>query len=147
MSEKRLRLALGLVAAAGVGVAGYLTWVHYDGTAPVCLAGGGGCERVQTSPYAVLGPLPVAAWGLGFYLCVLSAASARGEIARWSGLGLGLIGVGVSAYLTYLELFVIEAICQWCVASALLSIAVCALTAWRVWRYSGPGVDEDTDDG
>jgi uncharacterized membrane protein len=133
--ESRLRLALALVAAAGLGVAGYLTFVHYQGSAPVCLAGGHGCERVQSSDYAELVGFPVAAWGLGFYAAVLASASLRGDAGRAGGFALGLVGFGFSLYLTYLELFVIEAICQWCVASAALATLILVVASWRFLRY------------
>ncbi len=132
MSERVLRLALLVVAAAGVGVAGYLTWVHYAGLEAFCVGGSGGCERVQSSTYAKLGGVPVALLGLGGYLGILLAALAPGELARLLTAGLALLGAAFSAYLTYLELFVIDAICQWCVASALLMGLLAILAVWRV---------------
>jgi uncharacterized membrane protein len=63
LSDRSLRAAAALVALAGVAVAGYLTWVHYDEAALVCVAGGG-CETVQHSSYAELGGIPVALLGL-----------------------------------------------------------------------------------
>jgi uncharacterized membrane protein len=132
VSERVLRLALLVVAAAGVGVAGYLTWVHYAGLEAFCVGGSGGCERVQSSTYAKLGGVPVALLGLGGYLGILLAALAPGELARLLTAGLALLGAAFSAYLTYLELFVIDAICQWCVASALLMGLLAILAVWRV---------------
>ncbi len=132
MSERPLRLALLVVAAAGVGVAGYLTWVHYAGLEAFCVGGSGGCERVQSSTYAKLGGVPVALLGLGGYLGILLAALAPGELARLLTAGLALLGAAFSAYLTYLELFVIDAICQWCVASAVLMGLLAILAVWRV---------------
>jgi len=132
VSERGLRVALLAVAAAGVPVAGYLTWVHYAGLQPLCVGGGGGCERVQSSAYAKLGGVPVAVLGLGGYLAILAAALAPGELARLATAGLALVGAAFSAYLTYLELFVIDAICQWCVASAVLMALLAVLAVWRV---------------
>lgn len=125
----RLLLALTL---AGVAVAGYLTWVHYAGLEPICAGSGGGCERVQSSSYAELAGVPVAVLGLAGYVAILGSLLVRGEAARLATAALSLAGMGFSAYLTYLELFVIDAICQWCVASAALMTAIAALAVWRV---------------
>jgi uncharacterized membrane protein len=121
MSSAKLRaLAVG-IAVAGCAVAGYLTWVHYAELEPVCVGGGGGCERVQASAYAELGGIPVAVLGLASYAAILVALLA----ARGAGLlvaaGLALVCFGFSLYLTYLELFVIDAICQWCIANAVIA--------------------------
>jgi uncharacterized membrane protein len=126
MSARRLHLAARAVAGLGVCVAGYLTYVHYAGLEPFCAGGGHGCERVQSSSYAKLGGIPVAVLGLGGYLAIAAALLAPGERAR-----LAAVGAGFSGYLTYLELFVIDAICQWCVASAVLLTLLAVLTAWR----------------
>ena len=131
MSERRLHLAALLVAGLGVCVASYLTYVHYAGLEPFCAGGGHGCERVQSSSYAKLGGVPVAVLGLGGYLAIAAALLAPGERARLAAATLAVVGAGFSAYLTYLELFVIDAICQWCVASAVLLTLLAVLTAWR----------------
>ena len=70
MSDRALRLAVAAVAAAGVAVAGYLTYVHYRPGALIC-TGGGGCEAVQDSSYAEIAGIPVALLGLVAYLAVL----------------------------------------------------------------------------
>ena len=132
MSERRLQLAALAVAGLGVCVAGYLTYVHYAGLEPFCAGGGHGCERVQSSSYAKLGRIPVAVLGLAGYLTIAAALLAPGERARLAAAALAVTGAGFSAYLTYLELFVIDAICQWCVASAVLLTLLAALTAWRL---------------
>ena len=69
MSDRALRGATGAVALAGVVVAGYLTWVHFDKAALVCVAGGG-CETVQQSSYAEISGVPVALLGLVSYTVV-----------------------------------------------------------------------------
>jgi uncharacterized membrane protein len=134
MSDRSLRrLALAL-ALAGIAVAGYLTWVHYADLEALCVGGGGGCERVQSSDYAELAGIPVALIGLVGYLAIAAATWARGEVARMAAALLALSGAGFSAYLTYLELFEIEAICQWCVVSALLMAALAIVTVLRLGR-------------
>jgi uncharacterized membrane protein len=131
MSGRRLRLAALAVAGLGVCVAGYLTYVHYAGLEPFCAGGGHGCERVQSSSYAKLGGIPVAVLGLAGYLAIAAALLAPGERARLAAAAIAVVGAGFSGYLTYLELFVIDAICQWCVASAVLLTLLAVLTTWR----------------
>jgi len=114
-------LAATGLAAAGVLIAAYLTATRLAGDLPACgpLVG---CEQVATSAYSDVFGIPVAAFGLGFSLVVLAAVvawwrtgSRRAILAAYA---LGLMGLVVVAYLTYLELFVIHAICAWCVAYA-----------------------------
>ena len=134
MSDGRLRNAMVALAAAGIAVAGYLTYVHYAGIAPVCAGGSGGCERVQASRWSELAGVPVALLGLVGYVLLLGAALARGEAARLAAAGLALTGAGYSAYLTYVELFEIEAICQWCVVSAVLMALLAVVAVVRLLR-------------
>ena len=138
MSERRLRLLAAVLALAGIAVASYLTWVHYEGIKPFCVAGGGGCERVQTSDYADLAGVPVALIGLIGYVSILASLLIPRDLGRFAGAFLGLVGFGFSVYLTYLELFVIDAICQWCVASALLMTLLMIVLVARAAR--GPDV-------
>ena len=123
--------AIGALAAAGALIAAYLTWVHYAGIEPICAANGG-CEKVQSSQYALLGGVPVALIGLGGYLAILASLSLRGENGPAVTAFLGLVGFGFSAYLTYLELAEIHALCQWCVASALVMTSIAGLATLRM---------------
>lgn len=132
MSDRRLRTGALAIAAIGVCVAGYLTYVHYAGLQPFCAGGGHGCERVQSSRYAKLAGIPVAVLGLAGYIAIAAALLGPGERARLAAAALAVSGFGFSAYLTYLELFVIDAICQWCVASAVLLTALMVLTVTRL---------------
>jgi uncharacterized membrane protein len=119
-----------VLAVAGLGVAGYLTYVHYAGIDPVCNIAHG-CIKVQSSEYAELAGVPVALLGLLGYAGILAALLAPGEAARMAAALLGLVGFGFSMYLTYRELFTIDAICQWCVASAVLMTGLAVVTVWR----------------
>jgi uncharacterized membrane protein len=130
--DRRLRVGALVVAGLGVGVAGYLTYVHYAGLQPFCAGGSHGCERVQSSSYASLAGIPVAVLGLAGYAAIAIALIAPGERARLAAAALAVSGFGFSAYLTYLELFVIDAICQWCVASAALLTVLAVLAVWRL---------------
>ena len=137
MSDLALRRASAALAVVGIGIAGYLTYVHYADLKPLCLASGG-CETVQSSQYAKLAGIPVAAIGLVGYVLILASSWIRGELGKFLGAGLGLVGFGFSAYLTYRELFTIDAICQWCVASAILMTLLAILGVWRLLRIDAP---------
>jgi uncharacterized membrane protein len=136
-AEGTLRAIATFVATLGVGVAAYIAIAEADGGAPACLAGGGGCETVAASSHSELAGISVAAIGIAGYLLLLGAALLRGDGARLAGFGLALVGFGFSVYLTWLELFVIDAICQWCVASAVLMTVLFAVNAFRMVRYVG----------
>jgi uncharacterized membrane protein len=131
-----MRRAVIVLALIGTGIAGYLTWVHYAGLHVVCLAGGGGCEKVQSSDYATLAGVPVALLGLIGYLGILAGTLLLpDETGRLATAFLALVGFGFSMYLTWAELFRIHAICQWCVASAAIMTALTVLTLVRLLRY------------
>ena len=129
-----MRRATAVLALLGVAVAGYLTWVHYAGLQPFCVGGGGACERVQSSEYAQLFGLPVAVIGLGGYLALLATLALPEELGRAAAALLSLTGALFSGYLTYVELFEIEAICQWCVVSAVIMTALAGVSIARLLR-------------
>lgn len=135
--EGTLRKAATFVAAFGIGVATYIAIADAGGGAPVCLAGGGGCKTVASSAYSHLFGVNVAVLGIVGYALLLVTALLRGDGARMAGFALALAGFGFSIYLTYLELFVIDAICQWCVASAVLMTVLFGLNAVRMVSYVG----------
>jgi len=137
VGEQALRIAIGALSLAGVGIAGYLSVTEASGDLPACVAGGGGCETVALSSYAELAGIPVAYLGLLGYVLILASVFVPGDPGRLAGATLALVGFGFSLYLTYLELFVIDAICQWCVASAAVMTAVFALAVARLVRYAG----------
>jgi uncharacterized membrane protein len=136
----RQRQAIALLALVGLFVALYL-WLHALGFGGAIKCGAsGGCETVQTSQWAVFLGFPVAFYGVVGYLAVLIVALLALRPAslverKWSVVlaGLATVGVIVTAYLTYLELFVIDAICRWCVGSAIIItlIWLVALAALR----------------
>jgi uncharacterized membrane protein len=131
VSDRALRTAGLVLAVLGVGVAGYLVYVHYANIDPVCNIAHG-CHKVQTSHYAKLAGVPVALLGLIGYIIILCALLVRGETARTIAALTALVGFGFSMYLTYRELFTIDAICQWCVASAILMTGLAGVCAWRL---------------
>jgi uncharacterized membrane protein len=121
---------MAALAAVGLGIAVYLTIVHYSGGNPIC-ASSHGCETVQHSRYAKLAGIPVAVIGLAGYVAVLSRLVRDRPDTRLAAAGATMVGFGFSAYLTYLELFKIKAICQWCVASAVIMTALMGLAFAR----------------
>jgi uncharacterized membrane protein len=136
-TERSLRIAAAVLALAGIGVSTYISISEFGGGTPVCLAGGHGCETVARSHYSHLAGINVAVLGIGGYVLLLIAALVPGDAGRFGGFLTALVGFGFSAYLTYLELFVIDAICQWCVASAVLMALSLAVAATRAFAYTG----------
>lgn len=127
LGDRRPALVL---AAIGVAIATYLTYIHYAGIDPVCSTGG--CEKVQSSSYSDLVGVPVAVLGLAAYIAILGSLWLPGETGRAAPAFIAIAGFGYSLYLTYLELFEINAICQWCVGSAVVMtlLAVVTTTRW-----------------
>jgi uncharacterized membrane protein len=134
VSVRGLRVATAALAVAGIGIAGYLTYVHYGGLDPVCVGGGGACERVQASRWAELAGVPVAVLGLAAYGGILASLALPERPGRAAAAFLALVGFGFSAWLTYVELFEIDAICQWCVASAVVMTALAVVSVARAMR-------------
>ena len=126
----RGRQTIAVLALAGTFVALYL-WLHRIGVIGVLQCGTGGCDTVQASQYADFLGLPVALYGVGGYLALLivSLAAVRPVAAGRRGFDVVLaaaasLGLAFTVYLTALELFVIHAICRWCVASAAIITAI-----------------------
>lgn len=124
-----MRRAIAWLAVLGLAISVYLTWVHYADVKPVC-TGISDCERVQSSDYAELAGIPVAVLGVVGYLAILASLWTRVEATVL----LAYLAAGFSAYLTWAELFKIEAICQWCVASAVASIVIAVLATLLALR-------------
>ena len=124
------RMAIALLSLVGILIALYLT-LYKVGVVGDLSCSIGSCETVNTSQWATFLGLPVAAWGLAAYVA-LFALSIAGTTERYansrrlSWLLVAIAGWSVlfSAWLTYLELFVIDAICIWCVTSAVVLVAI-----------------------
>lgn len=136
-AERTLRLVAAALSLLGIAVATYVAISEFGGGTPVCLAGGHGCETVARSRYSHLAGVNVAVIGIAGYVLLLGASALRGEAGRFAGFSVALVGFGFSAYLTYLELFVIDAICQWCVASAVLMTLLLAVNSARAFGHTG----------
>lgn len=123
----RLGQATPLLAVLGLVVAGYLAYVETQAVAAMC-GPVGDCNAVQSSPYARLfGVLPVGILGAVGYLAILAAWGWQRLRNDWLAghasvviLGMAVFGTLLSIYLTYLEPFVIKAVCAWCLTSAVL---------------------------
>ena len=126
-----------ILAGAGLGVAGYLTYVHYAGINPVCTTGGS-CEKVQTSVYSELAGVPVALLGLLAYSVILASLIVpQHEATRLTTMVVTLAAFAFSGYLTYRELYSIHAICEWCVSSAVILTLMAPLSLWRFLLGAG----------
>lgn len=132
-----------VLALVGIAVASYLTAVHYRDSLLVC-SGASDCETVQNSSYSKLLGIPVAILGLAMYAASLGLAIARlamVELVERVTMLLFVVlfaGFLFSAYLTWLELFVIDAVCQWCVVSALITTLLLANEGSLVYRLMYP---------
>jgi uncharacterized membrane protein len=135
VTDRRLRAIEALLALAGAGVAGYLTYTHYAHTTIACPIGGGGCETVQESKYAELAGVPVAVLGLGLYVVVLGLIIWDDDRARAAVAALVLAGTLFAAYLLVVQIAVIDAICAWCVAN---DVIIALLAATAVLRLARP---------
>jgi uncharacterized membrane protein len=145
-------MIVGMLAFIGVFVSTYLT-LYKLGVIGTLQCAVGSCETVNTSRWATFLGLPVAAWGLGFYVAVLvlvfvgiqerfadspQIAFALAVMTGW--------GVLFSGWLTYLELFVIDAICIWCVTSAVIVLVMFAVS-WLDYRESRLATGGETGSG
>lgn len=140
LDEGRLRGVGTFLATIGIGIATYIVIADSGGGSPVCLGGGHGCETVAASSYSHVLGVNIAVFGIVAYVVLLGAALARGDAARMIGFAVSLGGFGYSVYLTYLELFQIEAVCQWCVGSAIVMTLLFVVNTLRMLGHVGrPG--------
>jgi uncharacterized membrane protein len=129
VTEWRLRTAIAALALVGTAIAAYLTYARYAHVAIACATGG--CEVVQSSRYALVAGVPVAVLGLAGYLLIAGSALVRGEAGAAAGIALTLAGVAFSAYLIYAQVALVRALCQWCLTSDGVMVALLVLCVWR----------------
>jgi uncharacterized membrane protein len=131
-----------VLSGLGIYVSGYLVTKRFTGGSLACTRWAQ-CDVVNNSVYSQLYGVPVCVIGLGGYLLLLVLALA----ALWTdgrtrsrllvaSLLLSLGGVGFSIYLTYLEIYVIEALCAWCIASAVIIALLLVTNAIAAWQSS-----------
>jgi uncharacterized membrane protein len=137
VSERSVRIASAVLAAHGAAISAYLLVVRETDGSLICSTGG--CETVQSSSYADVLGIPVAALGLAGFLVLFAAALARGECARLANAAVALAAFLFAAYLLAVQLVVLDAICQWCVATDVLTTALAALALVRLGPASSRG--------
>ena len=139
MTDRRLRIAMMILAFIGLGVATYLTIAHYAHITVACAAHGNPCETVQHSQWSDLLGVPVAALGLVSYIAILGLLFApQTDLVRTALLGITLVGFAFSAYLTYREAFSIHAYCEWCLSSAVIMTILFCTSIARFIRGADP---------
>jgi uncharacterized membrane protein len=130
-----------VLTVLGAADAVYLLIYKLTGNSHMCL-GNGGCHNVNFSPYSEINGIPVSVFGISAYLVILCilVLEARVKTVKENGplavFGISLGGVAFTAYLTYLEIYVIHAICPFCVASAILITFIFILAIIRLVKQS-----------
>jgi uncharacterized membrane protein len=135
-------LILAVLDVIGLLIASYLSVVELNNGVPVC-GPVKGCEEVALSEYSRIGGVPVAVYGVGLSLLLLTLAIAwwRSDVygLLLAHYGLSLAGVIFEVYFLYLQLFVIHAVCVWCTSYG-LSLILRFVIAFVVWaRQPRPG--------
>ena len=154
MTDIRRGQATVALALIGIFLSLYLV-LYRMGVYGELVCGSGSCEIVQASSFSVFLGLPVAGWGLAWYLAVFVASLVRSRSldatgldvaepdaaepdAKWPGLMLAVLatgGLAFSAYLTWIEVGVLHALCRWCIGSAVLTVLIFLSAApWRALR-------------
>jgi uncharacterized membrane protein len=129
-------LSLGLTLL-GLAVSAYLTWIKLTGNTASC-GSVGDCASVNNSRYAEIGGVPIALLGALGYLALLAALAVEerwqsfSDFARLAAFGVGLVGTLYSAYLTYIEVGVLRAVCPYCVVSAIAMTSILILCVLRL---------------
>lgn len=134
------RLQIISLGIAGIGLVDslYLTWIKLTHTEAACVIGVGDCFTVNTSKYSEWNGIPIAVLGLAAYLAIVVVLLAATRldfirsISTYAVFGISFIGVLYSAYLTYLEVAVLRAVCPYCLLSAIAILAVCIITVARL---------------
>lgn len=140
MPPKRIIVALLAASLIGFIDAAYLTAKHYLGAPPPC-GRFGGCETVTTSEYAAIAGVPIALLGAVYYLAVFLSVIAyldtrRPGILRMTA-GVTAVGFIASVWFVYLQLFVIKAICPYCMLSAFASTVLFIAGMTVLWEQRG----------
>ena len=136
--DRRLKTATIVVSFIGLVDSLYLTWVKLSNNTAACLPGIGNCEAVNTSRYSEVFGIPVALLGAIAYLILLGIVLLEDKIdwvnlySRMGVFGLTFAGLLYSAYLTYLEIAVIRAVCPFCVISAVCILILFVLSIARL---------------
>ena len=120
-----------MLALLGLAITGYLSWTELMGDDPSCVIGGG-CATVQNSEYAQIFGVSLSYLGFITYAIMLASAIVPGFWGRLLGIITSVGGVLFSLWLLYAELFLIEALCPWCMASLVVMILALAVAITRI---------------
>lgn len=141
INNQVINRAIFILTLAGIVVSGYLLYTYVADTPIVCV--NTGCETVRESPYSNFLGVPLPGFGLLFYFFILILSFLRTTLDKIDHHHLAsklvfvtaLVGVLTSAYLTYLEAFVIKAYCTWCVVSAIIVALIFILSVVELRRF------------
>ena len=138
-----LLVLVAVLSLPGIAVSAYLTYGYFSGSSLFCELGHG-CDTVKESEYSAIISVPVALLGVLMYIAIFATAVAGvwrpGSLRDLSSLGvfgMGLFGTIYSAYLTWLELYRIDAVCMWCTISAVLLTAILFISVVNLVARSG----------
>jgi uncharacterized membrane protein len=142
-----MRRVVAALAILGLAVAGCLTYSHFADVSITCTSGG--CETVQASRYSELAGIPVSVLGIAAYAFILGTAFFAAELARAAGATIAVASALFASYLVYVQIAVIGAVCDWCLASdvliALLALACVERLRVGVVRQSRSEIRSDPD--
>jgi uncharacterized membrane protein len=145
-SDKNLRISLMVLGLIGLVDSTYLTYIKLANATASC-AGIGDCDAVNSSKYAEVAGIPIALLGAGAYLTMLVLLFLEKRGGVWQEQSplfmfvLTLIGVLYSAYLTYIEVAILYAICPYCVLSAIILVIMFGISVYRFIK----GIPEQAD--
>lgn len=141
-------ILIALIALFGVLNAGYLVWTSITGTAPTCNFIKG-CDVVASSSYSYIFGIPLSLFGVFFYTLVFGFALWRIIVPQEAVLKyifpLSIIGFVLSLYFLYLQAFVIEAYCEYCLFSLFDATVLFALSTYMWMRRSEEGTMEELE--
>lgn len=135
--DKKLRITAYILAGIGLLDSIYLTWVDLTHSKAYC-GGSGDCQTVANSPYSEVAGIPIALFGIGAYLVIIGLLYLETRGGSWRNyspliiFGISFAGVIYSAYLTFLEIWVIRAICPYCVVSAIIMLLLFIISIVRL---------------
>ena len=132
-----------MLALIGLGITAYLSYEKLSGGEPTCVIGGG-CATVQNSPYAELAGIPLSYLGVITYIILVASALIPAFPGRLIAFIVALCGVAFSGWLLYAEIFLIKAICPYCVASLIVMVASLGVAIARMVR-AGDFSDDDAE--
>lgn len=126
-----------ILSAVGLVLSAYLAYLHFTEAQAAFCAAGSECDAVRQSGFSTMMGIPVAVFGIfGYALIIVFTLISISKRQRWLYLYVfALSGITFSAYLTYVELFVIKAICTYCIVSALIITAIFLMLLFRKSEY------------